>query len=240
MLKNLASSLFLSERDDDLDETGRTYSAYVDSNQPKVKGRVITTLQKAKTVRPLVEKCVTIARKSLVAIQAAEQYATTAERGSDEWKTWRTGEQWQQWNQAMAPAVNGRRRCIQLLGNKYAVEVLFDSIAARFARAVNRVFGRRGRVLDGRFHSVLLHTPTQVRNAIRYVLLNARKHGSKLRGIDPASSGRCFDGWRGVSSPGDAHGGALEVARPRSWLLRVGWRRRGLIDLREQPGAPRA
>jgi REP element-mobilizing transposase RayT len=121
---------------------------------------------------------------------------------------------------------------------KRALAAGMKSIAARFARAVNRVFGRRGPVLDGRFHSVLLHTPTQVRNAIRYVLLNARKHGSKLRGIDPASSGRCFDGWRSVPTPGNAHGGVQEVALPRSWLLRVGWRRRGLIDVREQPGAP--
>ncbi len=133
MLKNLASSLFLSERDEDLDETGEDYSTYAEPNVPKVKGRVITTLQKAKTVRPLVEKCITIARKSLVAIAAAEEFATTAERGSDEWKTWRSGDQWQKWAEAMAPALNGRRRCIQLLGNKYAVEVLFDSVAERFA-----------------------------------------------------------------------------------------------------------
>jgi len=81
----------------------------------------------------LVEKCITIARKSLVAIEAADKFATTAEKGSDEWKSWRQGEQWQQWAEAMAPALNGRRRCIQLLGSKFAVEVLFDSVAERFA-----------------------------------------------------------------------------------------------------------
>jgi REP element-mobilizing transposase RayT len=110
------------------------------------------------------------------------------------------------------------------------------SISARFARCVNRVFRRRGQVLDGRFHAVVLKTPTQVRNALRYVLLNARKHGSRLRGIDPASSGRWFDGWRAVVERGDAIGGARDVAPPRSWLLGVGWRKRGLIALDEDVG----
>ena len=44
MLKNLASALFLTERDAELDD-----------NAPKVKGRIITTESKAKEVRPLVE-----------------------------------------------------------------------------------------------------------------------------------------------------------------------------------------
>ncbi len=50
------------------------------------------------------------------------------------------------------------------------------SISARFARAVNRVFERTGRVISGRYHVRLLSSPTQVRNALRYVLLNIRKH----------------------------------------------------------------
>ena len=45
------------------------------------------------------------------------------------------------------------------------------SLAARFARCVNRVFGRRGRVLADRFHHVLKRTPTEVRRALAYVLL---------------------------------------------------------------------
>ncbi len=68
MLRNLASALFLTERD-----------AEFDPNPPKVKGRIITTIQKAKEVRPLVEKCVTIARHALAHQQEAEQFATAAE-----------------------------------------------------------------------------------------------------------------------------------------------------------------
>lgn len=123
MLRNLASSLFLTERFVDPD---------IDQNAPKVKGRVVTTLQKAKEVRPLVEKCVTIARRSLKAENEAREYEISAKRNSEEWKRWRDSDQWQKWNVAIAPAVTARRRVIQLIGDKEAAQVLFEDIAERF------------------------------------------------------------------------------------------------------------
>jgi len=121
MIKNLASSLFLTELDDE-DQVGA----------PKVRGRVITTLEKAKEVRPRVEKCITLARKALPQMAEAEKFGTTAERGSSQWRDWRKSEQWQQWAQAMAPVVAARRRAIVLLGNKQAVRVLFSTVAPRY------------------------------------------------------------------------------------------------------------
>lgn len=115
------------------------------------------------------------------------------------------------------------------------------SLGSRLARAANRVFGRRGPVLAERFHLRILATPREVRNAIAYVLLNARRHAAKLgrllsepAQIDRASSGRWFDGWRRdlSRSPRDP----AAVAPPRTWLLRVGWRRHGLVDPEEIPG----
>ncbi|MCO6457877.1 MAG: 50S ribosomal protein L17, partial [Pirellulaceae bacterium] len=94
MLRNLASSLFLTERDAEGEE-----------NAPKVKGRVVTTLQKAKEVRPLVEKCITIARHSLEHEERARQFEPGAERGSDAWRRWRESPRWQEWAAARAPAV---------------------------------------------------------------------------------------------------------------------------------------
>ena len=55
------------------------------------------------------------------------------------------------------------------------------SIGSRLARAVNRVFRRRGPVLADRYHLHILRTPREVRNAIAYVLLNARRHLAKRR-----------------------------------------------------------
>ena len=123
MLKNLASSLMLTERETD----------EFDENAPRVKGRVVTTLQKAKEVRPLVERCITLARKTLAARDEAKKFATQADRGSSAWREWRSSEEWQKWNAAIAPDVAARRRALQLLGDKQAVRILFEEIAPRFA-----------------------------------------------------------------------------------------------------------
>jgi hypothetical protein len=119
------------------------------------------------------------------------------------------------------------------------------AIGARLARLVHRAFHRRGRVASDRYHARPLATPREVRNAIAYVLLNERKHlaerGSAflraVRAPDPASSGVWFDGW-GDPASWRAPPGIPSVAAPASWLLRVGWRRHGLIRLAEIPGVP--
>ena len=101
-------------------------------------------------------------------------------------------------------------------------------------------------MLDGRYHHRSLRSPREVRRALAYVLLNARRHLAKRRHVsptasallDPASSARWFDGWRPAAASRIPEASAQpEVARPRSWLLRVGWRRYGLVDPAELPGA---
>ncbi len=84
--------------------------------------------------------------------------------------------------------------------NRHALGRGMKAIGARLARAVNRVCQRRGPVLADRFHLRLLRTPREVRAALAYVLLNARRHARRMVGavsLDPASSAWWFDGWRG-------------------------------------------
>jgi large subunit ribosomal protein L17 len=118
----LASALFLTERD-----------ATLDANPPKVKGRIITTIEKAKEVRPLVEKCITIARRALPQLEMADGMEPHADRNSEEWRAWRTSDRWREWNQTIAPVVAARRRVLRLLGDKKAMKILFEEIAPRFA-----------------------------------------------------------------------------------------------------------
>jgi REP element-mobilizing transposase RayT len=119
------------------------------------------------------------------------------------------------------------------------------SIAARFALAVNRALRRRGPVLRDRYHFRALTSPTAVRNVLRYVLLDGRKHGGAKKGaarpaLDPASSARWFDGWLSTRqldrSPPRSLGSAPAVAGATTWLLRRGWRLLGLIDPADVPG----
>jgi len=128
-------------------------------------------------------------------------------------------------------------------------------LVIRAARGVNRAVGRAGRVWTDRYHAHALKTPREVRNALVYVLLNRKKHGS-FPGIfgldmDPCSSAEWFDGWkarpasagRGLG-PGGARGrpGTAKragedppVVPARTWLATVGWRRHGLLRPDDAP-----
>jgi REP element-mobilizing transposase RayT len=107
-----------------------------------------------------------------------------------------------------------------------------QGLAVRTAKAINRVLSRHGRVWAERFHAHALRTPREVRHAFVYVLNNVRKHVPGVRGLDPRSSALFFDGWRTAVA---RLVGRSPVARPRTWLASVGWRRRGLIDVDEVP-----
>ena len=110
-----------------------------------------------------------------------------------------------------------------------------QSLNARAAKAINAFVGARGRVWRERYHARELTSPRSVRNALVYVLMNARKHGVALDGgVDAFSSAAWFDGFANCT-PLATSG---PVRAPRTWLVRVGWRRRGLIRLDERPRAP--
>lgn len=121
MFRNMAVSLIKSVR-----------PVEDDPQAPKVEGRIITTIPKAKEIRPFVEKLVTLARKSLPIQRIANDLDTNAERNSAEWKTWRESSQWNEWNQAIAPVLAMRRKAFAILRDKEAVDILFSELAEQF------------------------------------------------------------------------------------------------------------
>jgi REP element-mobilizing transposase RayT len=117
-----------------------------------------------------------------------------------------------------------------------------QGLLVRLAKGLNRMMGRHGKVFADRYHAHVLRTPSEVRRALAYVLLNARSHLARLGErpgqyavFDPYSSAAWFDGW---TTAGAAVPGPRLTSPPCSWLLATGWRRHGLLPPLDVPAAP--
>jgi REP-associated tyrosine transposase len=82
-------------------------------------------------------------------------------------------------------------------------------VASLLARRLNRRFKRKGRFFRERFDGKVIKSPKQMRNALKYLLLNSRCH------VEPACRPPARDG---------------PVVAPRAWLLTTGWRRYGTLE----------
>jgi REP element-mobilizing transposase RayT len=107
---------------------------------------------------------------------------------------------------------------------------------------------RRGAVFPDRYHAVIIRSPRQARHALRYVLGNWRRHQEDLVApmsswaIDWFSSAAMFPDWKEYGDEGFLWRGPdtyepLMVYRPRTWLLREGWKKSGEISCRDVPAA---
>src|SRR5262245_38758793 len=61
-----------------------------------------------------------------------------------------------------------------------------QGLAIRVARALNRLWRRRGKVFADRYHDRIRKPPREVRNALRYVLANGKKHAAEGREVSVA------------------------------------------------------
>src|SRR2546428_6392285 len=91
-----------------------------------------------------------------------------------------------------------------------ALSRAMQGLLIRIAKALNRMMRGEGRVFADHYHSRLLRTPTELVNAIAYVLSNHEHHYGD-RGDDRFSS------LTPAALP--------QLCVPGTWLLRSGWRR---------------
>jgi putative transposase len=112
-----------------------------------------------------------------------------------------------------------------------------QGLAIRIARALNKLWARKGKVFADRYHDHVLKTPREVRNVLAYVMHNARKHAAEGRHvtaphpIDDYSSAPWFDGFRERFTVKGLDVTIRPLADARTWLLTTGWRRHGLLPL---------
>jgi putative transposase len=111
-----------------------------------------------------------------------------------------------------------------------------------FARRLNTLLKRKGKVWDDRYHRHDLESPHEVKTSLRYVVSNFRKHGHVTFGegaFDYYSSAQHFDGWSEALFDWFEEPEPWPEVTPRTWLLARGWKRHGLLHPEEAPGARR-
>ena len=113
-------------------------------------------------------------------------------------------------------------------------------LTIRVAKALNGLWGRKGKFFADRFHDRVLRSTTDVWKVLNYILNNARKHGEKLPFfVDLFSSGPWFDGWHSgndgllpkLKLPPRPTAQALSPVLAQGW-----WRMHGRISFLATPG----
>ncbi len=114
-----------------------------------------------------------------------------------------------------------------------------QGLEVRLARRLNSAMIRRGKLFAHRYHARYLETPREVRNCLRYVLLNRKHHAAERRfskyWLDPHSSAPWFDGWAEPIRREYRADEPAPTATATTWLLRVGRRKHGLLAFDQRP-----
>ncbi len=116
-----------------------------------------------------------------------------------------------------------------------------QGLLIRIAKALNKLWCRKGKVFFDRYHDRILKSTRDVRNVLRYVLQNGKKHAAQGRKvkvpgpIDMYTSAPWFDGFVEVIRVAGLEALVRPVTDARTWMLTEGWRRHGLIGVHELP-----
>jgi putative transposase len=120
--------------------------------------------------------------------------------------------------------------------NNSALNKGMKSLFGSIAKQIKKLQNVEGPVFHGPYHLRTINNPTQMRNAYRYVLLNAAKHAEQPAHIDEFSSGKFFPHWRKLTKLNGllecqlciGHATSPEtvgLAQPKSWIAQRGWLR---------------
>lgn len=104
-----------------------------------------------------------------------------------------------------------------------------------FARRLNAMLGRVGKVWGDRYNVVELDSPQKVKNALQYIFRNSVKHGIRSIGGAPDLYSSI---WRfeKLAKPLDSiiegpWAAEWPEVKPRTWFLAVGWwKKHGLLE----------
>jgi REP element-mobilizing transposase RayT len=116
-----------------------------------------------------------------------------------------------------------------------------QGLLIRIAKALNKLWARRGSVFADRYHDHVLKSPREVRNALRYLFGNGRKHAAEGRevkvpqAIDTFTSAPWFDGLGERITVKGIDAIVRPVANAHTWLLTEGWLRHGRLSVHEVP-----
>ena len=118
--------------------------------------------------------------------------------------------------------------------NEAKLAQAMKGLKVRIAKALNGLWGRAGSIFRERFFARVLTGLQEIRRALRYVLLNARKHGIPIPTDtpDPCSSGPWYPFWLRPWKPWT---GWSPVVRGRNLYLAGGLLIR--LDQNEVPGS---
>ncbi|MBN9163075.1 MAG: hypothetical protein J0I07_19070 [Myxococcales bacterium] len=102
-----------------------------------------------------------------------------------------------------------------------------SGLAIAFARRLNMMLRRRGKIWADRYHRHDLKTPKETRFGLAYLFSNYTHHGEKSYGdgvLDIFASGCVFDGWDGPHFiPAESERWRWPICRAETWLMRQGY-----------------